>query len=459
MLATPINQLFRPLDAKSMAKKLRLDERGKKNGRDEIPTADQDVLDDVEQEVHGQVNTIQYESADAVRGMVRALRDEVGRLSVSGQLVTLRLKARDAIARFGAAGARISSELQELKDDLQQHEREYNQFREDHRLKRPARKGSSSALTYGLLILFIAIESILNGTFFAKGSELGLVGGVVIAIGISVINVVGAYVAGIFFARRINHRNWGHKLFGATGVVIILVGITAMHFIAAHYRDAVIAVGEAQAFPAAIAHVRASPFMLAELHSYYMAGLGLFLAIASFTKGISSKDPYPGYCEVFSRARTAAQDYADAYSELFADLEDIKNEQVRAFEAALSNIPQEAKQVEQARAQRAHLVVTLARYEDHLEDTGNALLTIYRQANMAARKTPPPSRFREAFRLRRTDLSAFDHQIGDGAPDRSEDVQKALDEISTLMKSVLDEYSSLQNKADRPDAVLAGLRS
>jgi hypothetical protein len=98
--------------------------------------------------------------------------------------------------------------------------------------------------TFGLLFLLIGIEAGLNGFFFAKGSEFGLLGGIGTAIGISFVNVLFAFVIGLFPMRWLNHRNYLVKLIGLIITVIGLAGILALHGFAAHYRDATVAVGD-----------------------------------------------------------------------------------------------------------------------------------------------------------------------------------------------------------------------
>jgi len=91
---------------------------------------------------------------------------------------------------------------------------ELSEFRSTNRLKRAARNPARRWTTFGLLFLLIGLESGLNGFFFAKGSDFGLLGGVGTAIGISFVNVLFAFMLGLFPMRWINHRNYFFKLIG-----------------------------------------------------------------------------------------------------------------------------------------------------------------------------------------------------------------------------------------------------
>jgi hypothetical protein len=76
------------------------------------------------------------------------------------------------------------------------------------------------------------VESVLNGFFFAKGSEFGLLGGIGIAVGISIVNVIFSFMLGLWPARWINHRNWLVKILAllttiaGIGTLILLHGST-----------------------------------------------------------------------------------------------------------------------------------------------------------------------------------------------------------------------------------------
>lgn len=455
----PILGLFETLDASDIAERLRLTERGTGNGMQELPAIDQATHDDVEQDILQTINTVLTKQKAEVVGTLRALRDMVASLSVASQLGQLRLKARHASSRFAGARSEIGGELYHKRTDLLQHANELADFRDRHRLTRMPREPSSKVLTYGLLILLIAGEAILNAFFFAKGSEQGLIGGFGTAVGISIVNVLSAFFAGSVFARWINHRSFGLKISGVLGVLAILGGLCALHLFSAHYRDALIALTENRAFAEAIANLKSTPLLLKEINSYYLLGLGWLLAVASFSKGIRSADPYPGYWETFSRARVAALVYDDAYGALFGALEAVRDETVESFENALANIPQQSRQADQANAKRATLIQNFVSYEEHLEQSANRLLSVYYQANRANRTTPPPRRFNESWRLSRAMLSDSELElIGDGSADTLSSIDEALAEIQRLQDQVLGQYEDLVNQADRPGTITEELK-
>src|SRR5262249_49712347 len=128
-------------------------------------------------------------------------------------------------------------------------------------------------------------ESVLNGVFFAKGSERGLIGGIGIAIGISLVNVTFAWLLGLGPARFINYRNIIIRLLGFLATVAGFAGLVALHAFAAHYRDAMAHFPEDQAWSVALQTLSSAPWAISSLSTAYLFGLGILFAIGSFWKG------------------------------------------------------------------------------------------------------------------------------------------------------------------------------
>ncbi|MSP02775.1 MAG: hypothetical protein EXR07_17265, partial [Acetobacteraceae bacterium] len=183
--AAPIPGLFETLDAAEQAGRLLLKERGAANGKRNVPATNQDGFDDVEQDVLQTINVIQTRQRTDVVGTLKALRDMVAELGVASQLGRLQLKAREASAQFAHARADIGGSLARRRADLLERQSELSAFRAAHGLNRLPTTPWPGILTYGLLFFLIAAETAFNSTFFAKGSELGLAGGIAIAFVIS----------------------------------------------------------------------------------------------------------------------------------------------------------------------------------------------------------------------------------------------------------------------------------
>jgi hypothetical protein len=305
-----------------------------------------------------------------------------------------RNKARELIK--GHAG-HASPPLRELYVSFRD---ELHDFRERHKLKRAARNPARRWTTFGLLFLLIGVEAGLNGFFFAIGSEFGLLGGVGTAIGISFVNVMLAFIVGLFPMRWLNHRNYLIKLVGLIVTLVGLACLVALHGFAAHYRDATAAVGEDRAFATALQTLKASPLVLANLNSFYLFGIGLLWAFLAIWKGVSFDDPYPRYGAHYRRTETVREDYSDEHALLFEDLVKIKDDTVTQLEAGIGRIPRFPQEASLTRAQRDADLKSFQAYESAVERAVNQLLSRYRDANRSHRKsTPAPKHFDTPWQL------------------------------------------------------------
>jgi hypothetical protein len=291
----------------------------------------------------------------------------------------------------------------------------------------------------------IGVEAGINGFFFAKGSEFGLLGGIGTAIGISFVNVLFAFIIGLFPIRWLNHRNYLVKFIGALASVSGAVALLALHGFAAHYRDATAAVGEDQAFERALQTLKATPLALADFNSFYLFGIGLLWAFLAIWKGATFDDPYPRFGAYFRRAAAAREAYSDEHAFLFENLEAIKEDTVSRLEEGIQRIPRFPQEASLIRSQRdAHLRGFRA-YESAVETAVNQLLARYRDANRYHRKSSPaPKHFDATWRLPHSFLadSAVLKELAEPATPPL-DANAALSELRSLSKAVLDEYESL----------------
>ena len=443
---------LRPIDTDEIARRLKIDADAAARGAREQPSADSQSLDAVEQRI---IQTLEsewtYHGSDLINNL-RAYSSRLIAVSVQTELVNLDLQAQNTLAKLRDANHRAEAELGPLREIYVSCRDELGEFRDKHKLRRAARNPSRRWTTFGLLFLLIGIEAGLNGFFFAKGSEFGLLGGIGTAIGISFLNVLFAFAIGLFPMRWLNRRNYLIKLFGFIFTVIGVAGIVALHGFAAHYRDATATVGEDRAFAAALQTLRSSPFILADLNSFYLFGIGLLWAFLAIWKGATFDDPYPQYGAHSRRASSAREAYSDEHAFLFEDLEKIKEDTVAQLEAGTRKIPLFPQEASLIRSQRdAHLKGFRA-YESSVETSVNQLLARYRDANRFHRRnSPAPKHFDAVWKLPHSFLSNSTVLKEIAEPTTPQlDANAALDELRALSKAVLNEYESLLVKYPHP---------
>jgi hypothetical protein len=255
---------LRPIDTDEIARKLKIDAEAATRGSQEQPSSDAQSPDAIEQKI---IVTLEsewtYHGSDLINNL-RAYASRLIAVSVQTELVRLDLLAQNTLAKLRDVNHRAEAELGPRREMYISYRDELAEFRSKHKLKRAARNPATRWTTFGLLFLLIGMEAGLNGFFFAKGSEFGLLGGIGTAIGISFVNVLFAFALGLFPMRWLNHNNYLVKLIGLIVTAIGLAALVALHGFAAHYRDATAAVGEDRAFSTALQTLKASPLMLVD---------------------------------------------------------------------------------------------------------------------------------------------------------------------------------------------------
>ena len=447
---------LRPIDTDKIAQSERLEARGEENGRSEIPATTASSFDSVEQAIRQKIVAEWTWQGEEFLNQLAAYSNRLAQYSIHSEHQRLQLQGADAIAELRAASVRAPAELGPLKEGYRDARKEYETFRARHQLERPAREKTRRWTTIGLLFVLVAIESVLNGVFFAEGDEFGLVGGVGTAIGISITNIVFAFLLGLG-ARWINYRVMVTRFLAlvitAAGIALLL----GLHTFAAHFRDATIVLaqtsnfaGEERAFALAIDNLLRAPWQLTELYSYYLFGLGTLFGLGAFWKGCTFDDPYPGYGPAHRRMETASNLYSDQHADFFDELKSIKDTVVEELERGIQRIPIFPQEAERIRTERAALLEAFRAYETSVQESANDLLTRYRDANRRSRNTQPPSYFDEHWKLPNSFSNNQNVSQSDVAPEQTPPMNIILSEFGQLTEEILSAYSTLNEKFPHP---------
>jgi len=439
-----VQGFLRPIDTDEIARRLKLDETAAQRGALDLPGTDTFTLDSTEQQI---TQALQAEWSWHGADLINNLRAYAARLiavSVQTEYAALDLVAQNALTKLGSAHHRAGADLGPLKEVYVSLRDELAEFRQRHRLRRAARSPTRRRTTVGLLVVLIGIEATLNGIFFAKGDEFGLLGGIGTAIGISFVNVFVSFAVGLFPMRWMNHRNYVVKLFGFLLTVAGLTAIVAVHGFAAHFRDATAIVGKDRALAEAVKSLHATPFVLGDQNSFYLFALGIILAFVAMWKGYTFDDPFPRYGAHYRRMVDARETYSDEHALLFDDLEDIKEETVRAIDSGIQRIPLFPQQAASIKSERNAHLQSFRGYEASVESAANLLLARYRDANRSRRKTPAPKHFDEPWKLPHSFLSDASVLTVIAEPETPPmDPNAALEKLRLMAQTVLSEFNDL----------------
>lgn len=251
-----------------------------------------------------------------------------------------------------------------------------------------------------ILMFVMLVEGAFNALLFKDAQASGLLGGLMIAFGVSAVNVLFGVTAGFFGLRYLNHPALPAKIMGGVVAGIsILCGIF-LNFFVAHYRDAVehgLIQAEAAGRMAEFSMFEIPPGSVIASMFPNIFGLDSFVALALLILGLTVfaiaiyegydriSDKYPGYGRVWRKERKAYERRQQLREDLRSDLSEYFSASRLWFETQLSRHGQAKREIEKAmnviEARRDIAVAVAAKAAD--QERG--LKVAYRQAHRRQR--------------------------------------------------------------------------
>lgn len=427
-----MDDVFIQLDRGDAANKLRLTERGVEQGQLELPPSNLRTLDNVEAEVAAFMADHHSRAQIDAANTVRAYDDALNGLTLLSRLSSIRTQSRRAITDFKTEVANRRNRLSNSRDAIEASYGELRAFCRVNGLDRPAHTVPPKLSTIGTIALSLLGETAANAFLLRLNDSMGYLGGIVAAATVGAVNVLLAAFVGRQLWPRTNLRDQTARTLAYVGVGIWVALMLAWNLLAAHYRDAK-SLGIAVPEQAALGMMRSG---LDSIYSYGLLAAGIVFAVLAALAGYRMDDPYPGYGERARRHEERCEDYADEVQQASDELLEIRD-------AAIQEASQIREELEAQLAERAQILSVrdtfCRRYNEHsaqLEQTGNALLQVYRAANLGARTTPAPPHFEERWTLPHNALpTAPASSVGEGDLHAAE---SALNEAVTQISEACD---------------------
>ena len=255
--------------------------------------------------------------------------------------------------------------------------------------------------------------------FYAEGSDFGLLGGVLIAMGLSVVNISLAILAGSLL-RFVNHQRPRPRLLALTAATFLYACFLLVTLTAAHYRVATNDIAQSQAsvsthsampvpslVPTDVDQWRAArlawqryasnPSGFEDVFSWILVVLALVFGIFASYKGYRLDDPYPGYGEIdreLKRRRLTYEVAKVGYCRVVDHVFDrTLQEQAHLLSEVKSNLEYYQQLVSKTEDDRR----AFARDAAELHDACNIVLKRYRQTNQRVRVSPAPTYFNDGI--------------------------------------------------------------
>ena len=450
-------QVFPPVDADQLARELNLQDRASAAGKGGQPAPDADGPDSNERSIVFEVeryNRRAREDYDEARSIYEG---RIRRAQVTGSQETMiAAAAQNAVSDLRAAIVNDTNHLHVLRQEVTERERELTRFRQKNQLDRAPhlRSPRGELIVLLLFVLFVLVESVLNGMFFAKGSETGLIGGVLQAFVLSLLNVGLAFAYAwrllpLLFDRRTTRR-WGGAVLGT----LFLAWLVFVNLLIGHMRDAFVA-GEGNVKEAELlARLSQGPFLFDDANSLILTFLGIGLGLLALLDGASLQDLYPGYARVGRARRQAITDYSNAKAARLGRLKARRDQGIEEMTNALTRIHDAHYEIQVAIEGRQNLHRLFTAYVDDLGSLHDQLVLRYREANAQARSVSPPQYFARAVAkpafLHPPSLDAIADTSAAARTTLEEHINQHIGSINEEFQNALHGYSTIDELTEEP---------
>lgn len=440
------------LDLDNWAEQLQLDRLGEQAGRHELPASDASEPNDTERKISALIEQRMSALSDASNQRLARYNTTIADTDINSQQQRLLNLSNNSTLRLRNLMAETRQTLSTLTAEKQRYSDYFDAFKQRHQRSVDARYPQSRLLHYSVVAVLLLLESLLNGYFFARGSEFGLLGGVSQSITVAVLNILPAFfIAGLILMRYSGHVDFFKRNLARLVLLAYLGWIMLFNLGVAHYRD-LLASRPDDALTQTLVELSGQPWVLADINSWLLFFIGVFFALVAVWDGYRSDDPYPGYG---SRQRW----FLDLESYYTRECQRL-GEQVAAVRGEyLEELQQLSAQAHDLYPHLFHLVeqkrALVQRHRhclDDLQAAGDALVHRYRQANRQARSTPAPAFFEQPWRSQRDyplvgaedDQSKIDEQkqLFETLPAR---VEQATNDIETLYSEFLNEIQRIES--------------
>jgi hypothetical protein len=351
----PSAQAFPPIDAHQLEGDLRDAARVRGN-----PVSDLEIRQALE--------VFLRRAEDSFRSQLEIYDGRIRRAQVLSNLsLEIQAAGEGALANLKVQTLDELNRLRPLRESALEHSSDLSRFRSEHHLKRPPVEVSGTRVRLGiaLIVLFVVVETIVNGIFFAQGSELGLIGGAMEAIALAALNVGAAALFAAMGLPYLRHHRPFQKLFGFICLSGYLFWLVGFNLAIAHYRD-LYASGRGVVSASTWLHrVVSEPWSLDAMQSWILAVLGVAFSLATLIDVAGLNDRYPGYGSRARRRRGADAHYTESVSDSLKGLESTRDEAVSGMSRVVTSIREAHYDLELSLSGRARLLENLKAYIEH----------------------------------------------------------------------------------------------
>lgn len=447
----PVDDPFVEIDQQGIVSSLRLVERGEERGRINQPASQSTDLDVVEYEIVNLIGAEVNRAQITARIQSQAYEGRLADLKLLHEAGAIRAETVKATGDFNSLVIDWRNKLTPRRDAIRESYHDLRRFKAENGLQRPAHEKPPSVVTFGSIALSALLEVLGNAFFLRVNDDLGYLGGLIAAIMVAIINVgIAAFVGWVVWPWT-QLRDKAKSLMARLGVVAWLAFVFVWNLFAAHFRDAK-AAGLPDAQSAAVKSLADSPFGLDGIFSWGLFIIGVAAALFTAWSAYNSDDPFPGYGNRARQHNARCDEYAEGVAEAIRNLTGTRDDAIDGARNVKEVLNQQFRERDRIHNAFRRFGTRYDQYQSRLEDTINALLATYRDANTRCRTEPAPAHFHVRYLVQRSHLDPLhDVEI------REQDIADANDALSKCIEELAQEFDRAINSFERLEELKAEL--
>jgi hypothetical protein len=383
---------FQQIDVYALEAELEVSDKGGKQGRQNKPKNSETSLDEPQSGIVNAftdlLNAARTKGEGLILGHERTRKNTELRSAVNA-LDTL---TTDTVMEVQRAKGDHRDNLMSLRTAERMSLRERNYFQHVNDLHREADYPESDIMHWSIVAALVITESLANSYFFAKGSDLGLLGGAFQALLISAVNIGAALLAGVYLMRNLHHQHRGRQLAASAGLAVYIGFLCFFNLATAHYRAA-LELDPTTALLRTFSRLMESPLGINDFDASILLFIGIIFSVFGLIKAYRADDVYPGYGKIDRQYQTADENYLEGKKELRDALKLVFDHSRAKLHELVSNARDGCDKFDELIADSKNVIGEFIRHQDEMNKACHQLLTTYRQANQQTRTSQTPKYF------------------------------------------------------------------
>lgn len=437
-------ELFGQFDPNKVAKELKLEKIGAEKGEKNQPSASSQISDEIEVQIQERIESAKSHAHELAENQIQTYVERISNLDFEGHFSELRQAGPMAISDIQSQVHLGLNDMNTRRRKLKDIENEYSHFRNKNGLQNRTAKITTpigSFLKILLILILIIFETYVNGTYLAKGSTQGLLGGVVEAFSFAILNIGFSIILTHFLVKQIVRPQFFWKLIGLIGVCAWLAVVTGINLGLAHYREIAATIMDG-AGALVLESIINDPLALKDLESWILFSIGSLFATITLVDILTFSDVFPGYTKLQLKWDDHQEEYKEEFEHSMSDLEEIKENYYETLRKIGDDLSARQRELDKILAGRNKLSSLYASHHEQLQRSASALFSIYYEANKASRTEPVPERFNKGYLVSKMTLSSQGTYEPREAQNIKKRIKDAKDFLDQQMEKVHEEVSN-----------------